>query len=522
LASLAIVLFAFALRTYHIGQRSLWFDEAVAANISRGTLAETVTLTQAEHSAPITHPLLLYVVEKVDAGPLAVRGPSLVASVLAVFLMLSLVTIPSIDQKTAVLSALMLAVSAAQIRYAQEVREYSLSVLFAALMLYLFMSVTSASAERCTRMALYLTLFTVPLIQYGLVLFSIGILTALLILVFTRRAVRIHIRQIAIASLCLIAGSLVSFVLTLRYQWQEKVSYLQGKYFDPGSSLPYFVWSNTHGLFAFLLPGLSVALISGAAILLYLLASPRSRCLSPLPMLAFTSFGTVLVCAVLRIYPYGATRQCLFLAPVLCLLASASLVEIANGFPRRVNRLILSAIVCVVVVSGILQIRAVKPYAEIENIQRVLRQLQNQLHSSDEIYIYSGAVPAVDFYVKTRDQRFVYGDFHREAPETYASEILASLRPGTSRIWILFSHIHQDEDQKIVRDLSPEWEAKPAFLAQGSALYLASPSGRFADEIPAVHNNERGDMLPRSVVHDSFWDWNIRNHAHRVSKTALK
>jgi predicted membrane-bound mannosyltransferase len=100
LVSVFILLFAVALRIYRIGQRSLWYDEAVAANISRGTLVETLTLTRARHSAPITHPLLLYVVEKVDTGPLAVRGPSLVASVLAVFMMLSLVTIPSIDQKT--------------------------------------------------------------------------------------------------------------------------------------------------------------------------------------------------------------------------------------------------------------------------------------------------------------------------------------------------------------------------------------------------------------------------------------
>ena len=88
LVSVLIVLLAVSLRIYRIGQRSLWADEAVAANISRGTLAEALTLTRAEHSAPITHPLFLYVVEKVDAGPLAVRSPALAASVLAVLLML--------------------------------------------------------------------------------------------------------------------------------------------------------------------------------------------------------------------------------------------------------------------------------------------------------------------------------------------------------------------------------------------------------------------------------------------------
>src|SRR5579864_4952086 len=128
LCATMVVLLAASLRVYHIAQRSLWLDEAIAANISRGTLSQTLILTRDLHSAPITDPLILYAVEKVNAGALAVRIPSLVASMLAVFLMLCFVTIPSIDYKMAGLAALMLSVSAAQIRYAQEVREYSLSV----------------------------------------------------------------------------------------------------------------------------------------------------------------------------------------------------------------------------------------------------------------------------------------------------------------------------------------------------------------------------------------------------------
>src|SRR5580693_1702549 len=83
LASILIVLMALSLRLHHLAQRSLWLDESIAANISRGTLQQTLTLTRGLHSAPITDPLILYAVERVNSGSLAVRMPSLVASVLA-------------------------------------------------------------------------------------------------------------------------------------------------------------------------------------------------------------------------------------------------------------------------------------------------------------------------------------------------------------------------------------------------------------------------------------------------------
>jgi hypothetical protein len=516
LVSVLIILFAVALRSYHIAQRSLWYDEAVAANISRGTLAEALTLTRAEHSAPIVHPLLLYAVEKVDAGPLAVRGPSLVASVLAVVLMLCLVTIPSIDQKSAVLSALMLSVSGAQIGYAQEVREYSLSVLYAALLLYLFMSFTANHEKRNLPIVLYLTLFAAPFIQYGLVLLGFGILAALFILVFANSQLQVRISHVVTASLCLAAGSLLSFVLTLRYQWGRKPSYLAEAYFTPGSSLPGFVWSNTHEIFDFLLPGRGVAWISALAIICYLVASFRARVVSPLIVLALTSFAIVLASAILGLYPYGPIRQCLFLAPVLCLLGSTSLVQIANSVAGALNKTVFVTIACVVVVSGVFQVRSMKPYAELQDIQKVLGELWNHLEPGDGVYVYSGAVPAVDFYIRERDPRFTYGNFYRRAPQQYVRELLACLPPGTSRTWILFSHVHQDEDQRILRDLSGDWRVEPTLLARGAALYQArhgSPGNEGSTD-----RMEPGqlahEVLERTAVtgctRDSFWDWNIR------------
>jgi hypothetical protein len=515
LISMLIVLLATSLRAYHIAQRSLWLDEALAANISRGTLSQMLTLTRGFHSAPIVDPLILYSVERVSTEPLAVRMPSLVASVLAVLLMLCFVTIPSIDYKTAGLAALMLGVSAAQIRYAQEVREYSLSVLYAGVLLYVFLSYISKKEEKDSPFGLYLALFLAPLVQYGLVLLCFGVLSALVVLALAEGRPGRQILQIVAAAGFLGLGGTLSLFLTVRYQWGDDAWYLKDYFWTPGSNIFQFIQYNTHHLITYLLPGAAVGALSALAMIVYLIESIRRRILPPLVVLACTSCGTVLTCSLMHFYPYGGIRQCLFLAPVLCLLASVSLVKVVDRFGGSARLFVMVVIVCVVVVSSAFQMRLQKPYSEIEDIQRVLSTLRSRLQPSDSVYIYPGAVFAVDFYDKERDPRFIYGDYHQKAQERHVPEMLAGLAPGSNRLWLVFSHIYRDEDQRIIRDLSQTWNVEPVLSATGSALYLATPRPTAIGATSAKAGN--GVMETSRTVsivdhtHDSFWDWNVRN-----------
>lgn len=516
--SALIILLAASLRIYHVAQRSLWLDEAIAANISRGTLAQTLTLTRSLHSAPITDPLILYAAERLSSGPLAVRLPSVMASILAVFLMLCFVTIRSIGYKIAGLAALMLSVSATQIRYAQEVREYSLSVLCGAVLLYVFLSYVSKKEEHSSPIPLYCALFFAPLVQYGLVLFSCGVLSALLIVDFTSGKHGRRLAQIMAGSGFLALGGLLSFFLTLRYQWGDDAWYLKDFFWVPGSNLFHFAFSNTHHLITFLLPGLGTALISMLAILIQLVASIRARSLPPLMVLACTSFGIVLACSILHLYPYGGIRQCLLLAPLLSLLASTSLVQVADRIRGRANAPVFVAIVCVVVISGGFQIRLLKPYEEVEDIQRVLLSLRSNIEPGDNVYIYPGAVFAVDFYMTKRDPRFMYGDYHQQTPEKYVSEILSGLAPETNRLWIVFSHIYRDEDQRILHDLSQGWNVEPLLSVQGSALYRASRRAVAMAESPTKDSKS---PVVADHTHDSFWEWNIRNSRQQSQRITV-
>ena len=507
-----ILLLAASLRIYHLAERSLWLDEAIAANISRGTLSQTLTLTRDLHSAPITDPLILYVVEKLSTSPLAVRIPSFTASVLAILFMLCFVTIPSIDYKTAGLAALMLSVSAAQIRYAQEVREYSLSVLYATVLLYVFLTYTAKREKTASPIPLYVALFGAPLIQYGLVLFSFGILFTLFVfaLIDAERVRRIV--QTILASGSLALGGLASLFLTLRYQWGDDAWYLKKYFWAPDTSLLRFVLSNTHDLLTFVIPGLAAAAISTIAIAICLVTSIRTRTVSPLAVLTFTSCGIVLICSLRHLYPYGGIRQCLFLAPVVCLFASESVVQVVNKLSTRAAPLVFATVICVVIVSGALQIRLVKPYMEVEDMQQVLRSLQAHVQPGDNVYIYPGAVFAVDFYVKERDPRFIYGDYHQQTPEKYVPEMMNGLGSKTNRLWIVFSHVYRDEDRHILRDLNRDWDVEPVLSATGAALYLATrrTAGPSDNATEAIKNTP---AIP-DHTHDSFWEWNVRNSRH--------
>ena len=515
MGSALIILLASSLRIYHVSQRSLWLDEAIAANISRGTVAETLVLTRALHSAPIVHPLILQATEAVSTQPLAVRFPSLLASVLAVCLMLYFVRIPSLDPRTAALASLMLGVSASQIRYAQEVREYSLSVLIAALLCYLYLQVASERGQPRPPLALYIVLFAAPLIQYGLVFLSAAVLGSLFFLALIQSNRSARILQVAIGAIALTAGSSLSYFLTVRYQWGEKVWYLEGNYYTRGTGLLHFIWTNSHKLATFLLPGRLAALISFLAILFYLFSLLRSHSISPIATLASFSFAGALACALLHLYPYGPIRQCLYLSPALCLVASESLVKLTDRFALMPKRIIFLGIVCVVALSGVLQVRSEAPYSEIEDIQSILIPLRNQIGPQDQVYVYSGAVPAIDFYWKGHDPRFIYGDFHRDAPEKYLLEAVNGLRPETRKLWLVFAHIYQSEDQEILQEFNPGWDLHKVVTAKGSALYVGLARTTRSDEI-ASHDSIAGDASSLASAlpahpNDSFLDWSLRN-----------
>lgn len=479
-SALFLLTIGVALRVYHLGDRSLWFDEALTANTSRGTVTHMLEQTRARCSAPIIHPYILYLVQKVSSGPVAVRAPSALASLLAVLVMLAMVR-AKVSCSAALFSAAILTVSASQVRYAQEVREYSLTVLLAASLIYCLLRWDVAGSRSRHPALLYALIFFAPLVQYGLALFAFSVLSTIVLQILLTRDTSFRLSHVAIASTCLAAGALVSFALTLRYQFHPgKVPwYLAANYFDPKSgALLHFVSANTSSLLNFLIPEHIVRLCFVLGAVIFCTARVLTRQYDSITLLGFTSVSITICASIARAYPYGGIRQCLFLAPGLALFAGvvfADLLQRLRGTLQPVATVALLAIICL---SGYRGIRSEWPYGEYEDTRSILKELARSSTPSDQVWVNHDAVEAVDFYLQGKDRRYVYGKFHGDTPGEYVPELLASIDRRTDRIWLVFSHLQQPsdhaEEQLIVNSLRSGWDVHSVLAPTNAELYVAN------------------------------------------------
>jgi len=479
MCSVLIVIIAGILRFHDLAERSMWYDEAVAANNSRGTLSETIANTRARNSSPIVYPLVLHAAQEITQSAFVVRLPAAIAGTLAVLVLLALSRV-GVDKGVAVIAGSILAVSTTQIRYSQETREYALAVFLAALMLYGLLSNLQSSDTK--RRVLYISTFIAPLVQYGLVLFGAAVLTALTLATVRQHSLRVAVRRAAWPAILLAVGSVLSYVLTLKYQsrgrsdwWYLKPYLYEGSLYDAPKVLA-FVAVNTFGLLKFLTAGqmlIGLAIPAFGFLAYRSVHAPKHRYSVPWTVLALTLVSVAILAgaAVLGFYPYGATRQCLYLAPILALAAAGGYQAVAAGMPAREGHLWFALVLSLVFIAGVQNVRSESPYAEQEDIKRAMFALEHSVQDEDVVYVYPGAIPAVDFYRMGRDN-FVYGTWNREDPDAYVREFDELVGRKAGRVWMLFSHVVLGEEGYILQHLATRWALEKTSDATGAHVYV--------------------------------------------------
>jgi uncharacterized membrane protein len=483
-----LVLFtlATALRVYHLGERSLWFDEALTANTSRTTLTHMIEALRSRGSAPIVHPLILYLVEKVGKSTVAVRVPSVLASLLAVLMMLAMFR-ARVSRTAALFAAGILAVSASQVRYAQEVREYSLSVLCATVLIYCLLRWDAAGSQNRQPVLLYAALFLAPLVQYGLVFFAFSVLGTIVLRLSFARDTCFRLSHVFLGLAFLAGGSLLSFFLTLRYQFQPGKGqwYLASNYFDPKTmTLLRFLGANSRGLLSFFIPGHVATLCFVIATIIFCMAQALNRTFHPITLLVFTSIAITAFASIVKLYPYGGIRQCLFLSPGIILFAGVAFADLLQRLRGSLQPVVTVVFLALMLLSLYRGMRSEWPYAEYEDTLSILRELARSSAPTDEIWVNHDAVEAVDFYLQGKDPRFIYGKFHAD-PKEYIPELFGSIDPHCDRIWLVFSHLQQPsdhfEEQLIVSSLRSQWDVQSVIAPTNTELFVAhrkaSPKG---------------------------------------------
>ncbi len=130
--ALLVLALAFAVRAYHLGVPSFWFDEGFSAHLALGSFSAMFTQGALDPHPPLYHALLWLWQHSVGGGEFALRFPSAVAGVLAVALTYRLGR-DLAGSATGLAAALLAAVNPFLAYYSQEVRAYSLLLLLALL-----------------------------------------------------------------------------------------------------------------------------------------------------------------------------------------------------------------------------------------------------------------------------------------------------------------------------------------------------------------------------------------------------
>ena len=548
-ACVCIVIIAVLSRFYGLTNHSLWYDEARAAINSQGTISEVVLYTKTRNTSPILYPLILYAVQKVQSSPFTVRFVPALASVGSIALMLFLMPRLGIPKRVAITAGLILLASVEAIRHAQDVREYSIDALLTVLMTAGMLHFIRDSKK----IMLCASLFIAPLLQYGLVLFSIAVLATLL---FTPRAhastlastgpapaflnKRISYRILQLRNLiwpasAFIAGSILSLVIIFRAPWRTGFAsqgylrdfYYQGELADV-ISLISFAATQTRQLLDFHMTStIPIYAIAAFTILLlmylkkrlsfssfshFLLQKQKSKplqyhkqsstenqtpansskesqkqlpTLHPIAILCCFAIAISLCAGILDIYPYGGTRQNIYLGPIIALTTAlmlcsiTSLISLTTRQAWLKNTLII-AIAAAIISTGAVVISEYYPNREVENIKVVTSALDNHILEEDTVYVSSGATQAMRFYLKEKPENYHY----RRCPEWIFEECLNDLidliTPNMNRVWLAFSHI-EDADWGILELFDQRIQVQNIVDEKSTNLWLVTNANVLLD-----------------------------------------
>jgi 4-amino-4-deoxy-L-arabinose transferase-like glycosyltransferase len=133
-----ILVLGIFLRIYDLGGESLWLDEGISVNTASKNLTDIIKISFSKKVAtPLYHIILHYWMNFLGDTEFSVRFLSVIFGSLAIFMIYKVGSL-MFDKKTGILSSLILALSAFNIRFSQETRMYSLITFLTLLSMYFF------------------------------------------------------------------------------------------------------------------------------------------------------------------------------------------------------------------------------------------------------------------------------------------------------------------------------------------------------------------------------------------------
>lgn len=463
----AITLTGATLRLAHLSSFSLVLDEAAIWQFTHGNLNETLQNNAYGNSAPPLFALLLFAWQKLGQSETWLRLLPALASIAAIPAIYALAR-RLFDPTAGYIAALLLAVAAPQIEYAQYLREYSLAILLGVLALYAYIRLRQPQPHLIWVGVWIICLLT----QYGLVL-----LIAALDLIWTiemiRKPSRNNLLHWLSAQVALAITLIVVYLVALRFQLGGGTgASWYGMFYWDGlpASLGSYIFSGFGGLLA-LSFGANAALIAfsgGAAVgLMFLLA--RRHDLLPLLILPILA---ALAAGILGYYPYTGTRQMTYVIPLFILAAAAGLSYLIQMREQAPLRWLAAATLLIGAVSSLADVSEFYLRPSFDQVRPVIETFKAASWQDDALFIIPPYIDSLlDYYYLSQDpaRRAGYTLAAGNTPTAYGAQ-LDALRAAHQRVWV-FMQCCEDGLRQYLEARGEE--PSTAFASNGNiALYL--------------------------------------------------
>lgn len=436
------------LRLYHLGYKTLWFDEAVTFWISKGSsLSEILQLNAEQNSAPVLFTLLTSFILDLGETEFILRLIPWFAGVVSIPAIYFLAR-QFVSEYPALICAILVALAPTQVRYSQELREYSLTFLLATLILLFFaMYLQKNQVKHLVFMTgcMVLGMFT----QYGLGVLIVAINVCFIVdwLIDENRSAK-DIPRWGVAQLVVLGAAIVVYYTSLSYHltpgWgaDSSANYLSTSYWSGEfSSLLHFVWANSLDLFGFTFPKPVFLQLTMLGLIVSLVDRRHKIALF---MFIVPVLLTVIL-SMVQYYPYGGIRQDIFLTPMIYILAG-----LGANFLLKLDqsRLVVTLLLFFLVVNGIYLSWHVVNQSSVENLRPIVAKLHKSYKPGDKIYVYYAAYPAFSYYYRDDAEAWVIGTRNREETANYYTEVDAVLA-SNNPVWMVFSHCFAEECELI-------------------------------------------------------------------------
>ncbi len=531
---------AAALRFHGISEQSLDYDEAVAALNSQGSWSEVLENTRRFNSTPILYPLALRLAQQAATSNFSVRFLPAAAGVLTVAVLLWWLPTVGLSRRAAFLAALLAAVSVPAITAGQGAREYSVDALLAALLIVGLLRYRSDGRVKM----LTAGLFVGPLLQYGLVLFGAAVLGTAVLAPGDRGApeggtpegrgpgnwIRGR-RRLGAPLLAFAAATVFSYLLTVRHQiapggpatgmvmLHVPWNYYSGVWNDLGAILEFVglrTWELLSGHLTTVVGAGVAALFLGFGLRGSASAERRDSADTVVRLFAL-SLGIAAAAAVLRLYPLGAIRQCVYLGPVVFVMAGVVLASAPDRLSGRLRRpaarpLLFGAAVAGIAFVGAGAIGRAHPYRTPGTAEAVFEVLAESAGPDDLVFVSRAVIPALRFHDPPSAGRYHLGNascWRSKAECVRALREIADTGEVRGRIWMALPFRYEKELAVLVRE---EWderlEVEPVvfgegdtdlFLIPNAAEVIGSVAAPYRSAYDAIAAGEWGGAALRST-----------------------